>query len=94
MKKWFTITLTFADGTQGGYPHEAYSLKEATQDSVGLFSAASDVVSVTVSTDSPAQRSVKQDCRTIAGRGICDMCAQGEYAKCRYTTQSDAAAKP
>jgi hypothetical protein len=27
----------------------------------------------------------RQDCRTIAGRGICDMCAQGDFDKCRYS---------
>lgn len=31
------------------------------------------------------------DCRSIAGRGVCDMCAQGDYEKCRYAApQTDA----
>jgi hypothetical protein len=30
----------------------------------------------------------RMDCRTIAGRGVCDMCAQGDYEKCRYTSDA------
>jgi hypothetical protein len=34
----------------------------------------------------PSDRSV--DCRTISGRGVCDMCAQGDYEKCRYVADA------
>jgi hypothetical protein len=27
------------------------------------------------------------DCRTLAGRGVCDMCAQGDYEKCRVRSR-------